>query len=144
MRKGLLIFFTSFIIVLLIPFYAYAQNTTPPGVQNRIEAKEIGFDNILMPSPKLEDLIWRLYCEYEKEMNLNAKFNHVEEFIKANPTIPQGQILVHKLPRQKAVYIESDGFSHVNTIDFEIIGTRLPNGIIQAQLSTLRQDWEEE
>ena len=92
----------------------------------------------------MEGLIWKLYCEYEKEMKLNAKFNHVEEFIKANPTITQGAPIVYRLPKQKAVYIESDGYTNVNSIDFEVIGNKLPNGIIQAQLSTLRQDWEEE
>jgi len=111
---------------------------------NRTEAKEIGFDNIVIPSTELEDLIWKLYCEYEKEMKLNTKFNHVEDFIKANPTITQGQTIVYRLPKQKAVYIESDGKTNVNTIDFEVIGTKLPNGLVQGQLSTLRQDWEEE
>lgn len=111
---------------------------------NRTEAKEIGFDNITIPSSELENLIWSLYCEYETEMKLNAKFNHVEEFIKANPTIQEGATLVYKLPKQKAVYIESDGKTDVNTIDFEVIGTKLKNGLIQGQLSTLRQDWEEE
>lgn len=111
---------------------------------NRMEAKEIGLDNIVIPSPELEDLIWKLYCEYEREMKLNAKFNHLEEFIKGNPDTQPDKTVVYKLPKQKAVYIESDGSTNVNTIDFEVIGTKQKNGIIQAQLATLRQDWEEE
>jgi len=84
---------------------------------NRQEAKELGLDNVIIPRKKLEDAIWNLYCEYEKEMNLNSKFSYLEEFIKANPTVAQ-QTIVHKLPKQKAIYIESDGFTNVNTIDF--------------------------
>jgi len=111
---------------------------------NRTEAKEIGMDNIVIPPKDLEDLIWKLYCEYEKEMKLNTKFNHIEEFIAANPMIEQGKTIVYRLPKQKAVYIESNGITNVNTIDFETIGTKLQNGLIQVQLSTLRQDWDEE
>lgn len=111
---------------------------------NRQEARDLGLNNIVNPSQDLEDLIWQLYCEYEKEMKLNAKFNHVEEFIKNNPNPPVGEAICISLPKQKSVYIESKYYTNINSIDFEIIGTKLQTGLIQAQLSILRQDWETE
>ncbi len=110
---------------------------------NRTEAKDIGLDNIIIPEVELEDLIWKLYCEYENEMKLNSKFSHIEEFVKANPSLLAGKSNILKL-KQKAVYIESNGYTNVNIIDFEIIGTKLQNGLSQAQLSVLKHDWEEE
>jgi hypothetical protein len=109
---------------------------------NRQEAKDVGLNNIIIPSTALENLIWDLYCEYEKEMKLNEKFSAIEEFIKINPTLQVNQPVTTKLPKQKAIFIESKYHTNVNTIDSEVTGVRLPNGLIQAQYGILRQDWE--
>ena len=110
---------------------------------NRYEAKELGL-NVEIPSKEVENLIWRLYCEYEKEMKLNQKFSHIEEFILNNPDLKPNETVVYKMPKIKAAYIESNGNTDVNTIDFQVIGTKKPNGITEAQLATLREGWETE
>jgi hypothetical protein len=111
---------------------------------NRQEALDLGLNNIILPDKTLENLIWNLYCEYEKEMKLNSKFSPIEKFIKSNPSSPPNQSITMRLPTQKVVYIESKYHTNVNIIESEVTGTKLPNGLIQAQLGMLRQDWEEE
>lgn len=54
---------------------------------NRIEAKEIGLGNIIHATTDLEKIIWDLYLDYEKEMQLTKPFNPSAEFISKNPTI---------------------------------------------------------
>jgi hypothetical protein len=111
---------------------------------NRQEAKELGLNNVIIPDKPLEDLIWNLYREYEKEMSLNDPFNPIQEFIKANPTIQPNQSVTMKLNSQKSVYIESEHHTNVNIIDSEVTGTKLPNGLVQGQVGLLKQKWEEE
>ncbi len=39
MRKSLLVFFTSFAVLLFVPFFVYAKDSTPPGELKRVDAK---------------------------------------------------------------------------------------------------------
>lgn len=109
---------------------------------NRNEARDVLGLKIGNQDEALENTIWQLYEEYEQEMTLETPFNFVEEFVTAYPDLQVNQIAAHRIPTIKGVYIESMKKSDAFTVDFEVIGTKLPNGTYQTQLSTLRQGWQ--
>lgn len=52
---------------------------------NRAEAKEDLKLNVVTPSPAVEDLMWRLYLEYEKDLKLNEPLNVLRELEQRTP-----------------------------------------------------------
>jgi hypothetical protein len=111
---------------------------------NRIEAaKNVGIRTVKNPDAELEDLVWKLYLDYEKDMELEVPFNPVFEFIKKFPSTKPGQVEKTAIAKAKLVYIESCFRSDVNVLHYQILGAD-QNGIINTQLLTLNQGWETE
>ena len=109
-----------------------------------INRKEAGEDlglKISKSNAAIEEIMWKLYLEYEAEMLLDTPFRFVDDFVAKYPALTPGQIQTHRLPTYKGVYIESAKRTDVFTVDFEIIGQKMPNGTYGAQLSTIRQGW---
>jgi hypothetical protein len=111
---------------------------------NRKEAKQELNLNIEFPSQPVEDLIWKLYLEYEKEMLLSTPFNFMQDFIAAFPALAPNQMQVLTLPKMKAVYVESEYFSDVSVVETQVIGTKNPNGFYNCSLATIKDNWERE
>ena len=111
---------------------------------NRREAKqELGL-NVILPPKNVEELMWKLYLEYEKEMLLNISFNWLQDFITANPTIQPDKPKAMTLPKMKGVYIESKNITNVQVTENQIIGVKSKEGVYQGQLTTVREYWETE
>ncbi len=112
---------------------------------NRKEAKEqVGIQTIDNPSNEIEKLIWDLYVEYENEMNLDQPFDSAMEFVSQFPSINPGQTQITPQRCSKLAFIESKAKTNVYSIDYQITGTKNPNGAIQTQLLINRRSWIEE
>ncbi|MBI5101954.1 MAG: hypothetical protein HZB33_09005 [Nitrospirae bacterium] len=107
---------------------------------NRQEACDLGL-KIGKIDEKVEDIMWRLYCEYENEMLLDAPFRPVDDFVQANPSLAANATASLRLSPCKGVFIESLGRTDVFSIDFEVFGQRLANLSYQTNISTLKQGW---
>ncbi|MEQ8927060.1 MAG: hypothetical protein RLO81_14670 [Fulvivirga sp.] len=112
---------------------------------NRTEAdKEVGIRTVKKANEEIEGLIWNLYLEYEKEMKLNDPFNPVFEFIQLSPNLTVGTPVTTPKQTSKLVYIESENATNVNILEYEIMGVKNNNGVINTQMSTLFQGWKTE
>lgn len=107
------------------------------------EAQKLGLKVKLATKPE-QDLIWNLYLAYEKEMNLDEEFRFLDMFLSQHPQLTNGQSEVIDLPKVKGVYIESATRTDVRTVDFQVFGQGIQNGIINTQLLTKRAGWEQE
>lgn len=109
---------------------------------NRREAKdELGL-NVEFPPRKVEELIWALYLEYEKEMLLDKSFKFIQDFVAAYPNIQPNQPQILNLPKMKGAYIESKHFTDVYVAENQVIGVKQPNGLYVGNLATIRDGWE--
>jgi hypothetical protein len=111
---------------------------------NRKEAKETLNLKIKYPKKEEEDLIWKLYLEYEKEMKLDEEFRFTDEFLREKPNLQQGQSETINLEKVKGVYVESENRTDVYTVNFKVWGTKTPQGVVNTQLLIERQGWEQE
>ena len=111
---------------------------------NRNEAQnELGLD-IEFPKKDVEELIWKLYLEYETEMLLSKPFKFVQDFVTAFPNIQPNQQQVLTLPKMKGAYVESENYSDVLVVENQVIGVKQQNGFYVCNLSTLKDGWERE
>lgn len=95
---------------------------------NRKEAKEYNL-NIKIEQPETEDLIWKLYKNYEQELRLNEIFSPIFEFKKIKPSIPLsvGQQLqpdLQEIKDIKLAIIESGFATDTLTQDMQVQGIR--------------------
>lgn len=111
---------------------------------NRKEAKDELGVNVEFPSKKVEELIWALYLEYEREMLLDKSFKFIQDFIAANPNLQANQSQILNLPRMKGAYIESKYFTDVFVAETQVIGIKQPNGLYVGNLATIKDGWERE
>jgi hypothetical protein len=112
---------------------------------NRKEAKEnVGLETIMPPSAKLEQLMWNLYLEYEKEMQLAEPFNFVTEFLDNYPDQVPGTIQITPLKKAKLAYIESEKLADVFVFQYAISGTKQQDGTTKVNMITRKQAWEKE
>lgn len=114
---------------------------------NRKEALEETGLNVKIPPKDVEELMWKLYLEYEKEMLLDKPFNFIQDFVVAHPNLQPTQPpapTVMNLPKMKGAYIESRYYTDVFTVETQAIGLKRPSGIYQVNLATIRSGWEKE
>jgi len=111
---------------------------------NRNEAKKDLDLKIEDPTEKIEQLMWDLYLEYEKEMQLDVAFNPVDSFMKENPDLQANANAIMDMEKVKGVYVESLHKTDVFTLDFQIFGAKAQNGTTQTQLIKKREGWENE
>ncbi|MFC1549461.1 hypothetical protein ACFL4R_01160, partial [Nitrospirota bacterium] len=107
---------------------------------NRQEARDLGL-KVIDPDNELEEIIWRLYLEYESEMLLDSPFRPMDDFIAQFPTLQVGQTEVLVIPTCKGVHIESTKLTDVFSVDFSLIGLKQANSTYQTNLTTMRQGW---
>lgn len=109
------------------------------------EALELGL-KVKLANKTEQDLIWKLYEEYESAMSLDEEFRPVDYFLAHRPTPstpPNQQPLIVDLPKVKGVYIESMIRTDARTADFQVLGNE-SQGIVNTQVLTNRISWEEE
>jgi hypothetical protein len=109
---------------------------------NRNEAKkEIGLANVKHLSSKEEDVVWRLYEEFQREMKLDTAFNIVTDFSTKVPSIAIGAPEVSPSEILNTVMIESDTVAHRYEFEYELVGQKGPNCVTQIQMVTRREQW---
>jgi len=109
---------------------------------NRKEAKELNL-KIVFPSPKEEKLIWELYLEYEKDMNLIIPYDPIDLFIRQYPFINPGQVKNITVKNLIGVIIESKYFSDIYSEDHNIFATKTQEGIYKLlSVSAERKGWK--
>lgn len=112
---------------------------------NRTEAKEqIKLPTIENPEKDVEESMWKLYQEYEKEIKMEEPFNPAMEFLVSNPNLNPGTSAITSPAKAKLAYIESTLRTDVVTLDYEISGQKLLTGVTQTVLIIRRQGWETE
>ncbi len=112
---------------------------------NRIEAeKHVGLQNIHSAPPKVEEAMWNLYLEYEKEMLLKEEFNPLFEFISEFPNITGEKYKVVPDKNTKLTFIESKYHSDIYNITYKVSGKKLPNGVVEVKMLTQKQGWQKE
>lgn len=115
----------------------------------RDEAKCMGL-NIINPEADLEELMWKLFLEYEEDLELNEPLI-TEDILEDNNTD------YHVMPSLKGGYIESEKYTHVFqtdmklkarratpqavtiTVNFQLPPGATPNQVNQQQLPQLQQ-----
>ncbi|MBD2098473.1 hypothetical protein H6F90_25715 [Trichocoleus sp. FACHB-591] len=113
---------------------------------NRNEAKEqIGLPTIEFPSSSLEELMWELYLDYEHEIHMEEPFNPAMEWSTQFPTAQAGHLPVLTTKETaKLVYVESAARTDIYTCDYQIVGQKSPEGIVQATFLLQNGGWSVE
>lgn len=113
---------------------------------NRIEAAEqIELPTIEQPPSTVEDLMWRLYSDYEAEMKLEERFHSALEFTALHTgTVPKTG---HLTPKQSAklVYVESEARTDVFMGEYQLLGRpHEDTGGVQVSQLWRQQSWQTE
>jgi len=121
---------------------------------NRNEAKDqVGLSTVTKASGELEDLMWKLYSDYEQEMKMDEPFRMDVEFLTQFPNLPIPAPQIPGVPHVPAPpsitpvafmtvsAIESVNGTDLFTWDYELSGDKLPNGAITVSMITRRQGW---
>jgi hypothetical protein len=112
---------------------------------NRTEARdEIGLTTLEDPTAAVKRAMWRLYLDYEKEMQMDTSFNIASEFTTEFPTLAIGDTAITTKKQAKMAYIESTESSDVCRMEYELVGTKMPNHATQISLLTGLQGWVKE
>ena len=112
---------------------------------NRSEAKEyVGLSTVEAPSPRVEELMWSLYKDYESEMNMEEPFNTVFDYINEFPTMTDGATSETGLKTAKLAYIESENRSDLLSLDYVLSGVKEKGGAYQVQFLPRRRSWTKE
>lgn len=109
---------------------------------NRREAKEhVGLRTIEKTSLKVEQLMWNLYLDYERELKMEEPFQPAMEFVAQFPALTPGQTAVSPVATAKLVFIESESRTDVASMDYELVGQKAPNGSTNVATVYRRQGW---
>lgn len=108
---------------------------------NRLEAIDLGLQ-VKPCSEELENAMWDLYEDYEKEMEMLEPFQPPQIFVRRNPTMAPGTASLIRLPKMFLAAIESRLRYDAMTMDLELFGTKDANGGVKTQPYSLRQGWE--
>lgn len=109
---------------------------------NRKEAiDQIGLKTVEHATPAVEDLMWKLFLEYESEIKSEQPFNPLLEFVAANSGMAAGAT-ANLVIKSKLAFIESTSRSDYAEIVHDILGTKNPNGSYQATTNVVSQGWK--
>ncbi len=110
---------------------------------NRREATEqVGLPHVI-DAGDIEDQMWNLYLEYEREIRMEEPFQPALEFAAQfpNPAAP----VTAPLATAKLGYIESKNRTDVLSLDYQLRGQQHPaTGGVQVSTIQLRQGWQTE
>lgn len=112
---------------------------------NRREAVEqVGLTNLREPTEAVEKAMWRLYLEYEKEMQMDYPFEPGSDYLSEFPSAAIGEVHISSKKEAKLVYIESSTGTDCYTMEYELSGTKQPNGATAVSMLTVRKGWIKE
>ncbi|MGA2220308.1 MAG: hypothetical protein ABSH21_00770 [Verrucomicrobiia bacterium] len=109
---------------------------------NRREAKDqVGLRTIEDPSLRVEQLMWNLYLDYEREIRMEDPFQPAQEFVAQFPNQKPGDFAVTPVATAKLAFIESEKRTDVATIEYELAGHKGPDGITKVSTIHRHQGW---
>lgn len=112
---------------------------------NRTEARDhVGLTTLESPTKAVERAMWRLYLEYEKEMQMDAAFDAAGEFLTEHPALNVGETAKTTKKTAKLAYVESSEKTNVFRMDYELVGQKLPNHATSVTLLTASKGWTTE
>jgi Serine dehydrogenase proteinase len=112
---------------------------------NRTEARDqVKLPTIVIPSKKIEELMWNLYLEYEKEIKMEEPFNIATEFLRAFPALAPKASAITPAKKANLAYIESIHRTDVALLEYLITGAKAENGVTSATMIAQSQGWETE
>jgi hypothetical protein len=112
---------------------------------NRIEAREqVGLTTLEEPTKAVERAMWRLYLEYEKEMQMDSPFDLGSEFLTEYPTMNPGDIAKTSKKTVKRAFIESSDSTDYHRMEYELVGHKQPNHSTMVTLIQTKQGWAKE
>jgi hypothetical protein len=90
---------------------------------NRQEAKkDVGLPTIVDPPQNVEKLMWQLYLDYEKDMNLEQPFDIPSQFLLEHPSLVDGQSATTTPQKSRLVCIESVQRADYYEVEYELFG----------------------
>jgi hypothetical protein len=110
---------------------------------NRREAKdEVGLRTVENPPANVEELMWRLYLEYEAEVRMEEPFQTTSEFLAQHPQplTPAGALT--PVATSRLAFIESSRATDISEMKYQLSGQphAIP-GAVQVTLLTISQAW---
>lgn len=112
---------------------------------NRQESRQqVGLRTVKAPTPAVEELMWRLYLDYEAEIKMEEPFQPAMEFVAQFPTLQPNQQSVTPFASAKLVFIESKKRTDVFSVDYELAGRKDANGSTNVNTVYRRQSWTTE
>lgn len=109
---------------------------------NREESrKQVGLRTVKDPSPAVEQLMWQLYLDYEREIKMEEPFQPAMEFVAQFPAMQPNQQNVAPVTTAKLVFIESRQRTDVFSVDYELAGRKDANGSTNVTTVYRRQSW---
>jgi hypothetical protein len=113
---------------------------------NHTEARnDVGLTTLEDPTVAVQRAMWRLYLEYEKEMQMDSPFDIASEFTTEHPNLnPAGTTAITKKRVAKMAYIESSENTDYFRMEYELVGVKQPNHSTTVSLITLLKGWTKE
>lgn len=114
---------------------------------NRREAMDhVGLRTVEIPPPDVEDLMWRLYLEYETEIKMEQPFQPAQEFNAKHPGGIGGKATpLTPLETAKLAFVESTARTDFSSIDYQLGGQPHPaSGGVQVSTFIRRSGWQTE
>jgi hypothetical protein len=112
---------------------------------NRTEArKQLGLENVESPPPLVEKTMWQLYLDYEKEMQMEEAFSPPFEFVAQFPKLDPGKSAITDPRKSKVACIESTVRTDMYCLEYQISGTKQPDGSTKVNMIVLNQSWGKE
>jgi hypothetical protein len=108
---------------------------------NRKEAKDIGL-HLSECSRELEDAMWALYEEYERDMDMLTAFQPAQLFYQNTSALAVGTVGHIDVSPLYLVMVESSLRCDALSMDVRIVGQRDASGSVQTQILTNRQSWQ--
>jgi hypothetical protein len=96
------------------------------------------------PSPSVEDAMWKLYLDYEREIKTEEPFNAASEFVAQNPQMQPGQQALTPMTKAKLAFVESSFRTDAFSLDYQLSGAKAANGVTSVQMITHSQGWHAE
>jgi len=112
---------------------------------NRTEARDhVGLTTLEMPTAAVEKAMWRLYLEYEKEMQMDSAFDAASEFLAEHPAMNVNDIAKTARKTARLAFVESAERTNMFKMDYELVGQKLPNHATSVTLIASSKGWTTE
>jgi hypothetical protein len=109
---------------------------------SRDEARNhLGLSTVQNPPMRVENAMWRLHLDYERELKMETPFDPAGEFVSAFPNLAVGMTAMTPIRTAKMVYVESTAKSDIFSLDYELSGTKAPDGTTSVTSVVRRQGW---